>query len=111
MAGGYLAARNHTLFGSPGRGRWVLLASVAVIMGLLYIAGPQPEEGPSLGLPFLVAILYRIYAQVALDPLIAQRRTQGWLPFSWWRAVGISLAFLAGILTLAVAAVVLLKAS
>jgi hypothetical protein len=111
MAGGYLAARDHTLFGSPGRGRWVLLASVAVIMGLLYIAGPQPEEGPSLGLPFLVAILYRIYAQVALDPLIAQRRTQGWLPFSWWRAVGISLAFLAGVLTLAVAAVVLLKAS
>jgi hypothetical protein len=109
LAGGYLAASDHTAFGAPDKGRWVLLASAVVIVGLIYMASFLPDEAPYSGLPFLVAILYRIYAQYALEPAIAQRRAEGWLQFSWWRAVGISLAFLAGVLALAVAAVALFK--
>jgi hypothetical protein len=103
LAGGYLASRDYALFGAPDKGRWTLVASAAAVVGLICIGSLLPKGAAQL-LPLLIPIAYRIYAQYAFDPTIAQRRAQGWLQFSWWRIVGISLAFLAAILLLAVVA-------
>jgi hypothetical protein len=107
LAGGYLASRDHTFFGAPGKGRWTLLASAAVVVGLIYVGSLLSRGALQSGLPFVVAIAYRVYAQYAFDPTISQRKEQGWLQFSWWHTTGISLAFLVAILALAFAAVVL----
>jgi hypothetical protein len=105
LAGGYLASRDHALFGAPGKGRWTLLASAAVVVGLIYFGSLLSKGTLQSVLPFVVAIAYRVYAQYAFDPTITERRAKGWVQFSWWRTAGISLAFLMAILALALAAV------
>jgi hypothetical protein len=105
LAGGYLASRDHTLFGAPDKGRWILLASAVVVVGLIYVGSLLSKGTLQSLLPFVVGIAYRVYAQYAFDPTINQRRAEGWVQFSWWRTAGISLAFLVAILALALVAV------
>lgn len=111
LAGGYLASCDHTFFGAPARGRATLIVSCIVIVASLYVGSRLPDEATRSVLPLLVAIAYRIYATYAFDSTIAQRKSEGWLQFSWWRTVGISLVFVAALLALAVVAVLLFRDS
>jgi len=103
LAGGYLASRDHTLFGDPGKGRLALVISSVVIIVLLYLGSILPPQNARSGLPFLAVIGYRVYSAYAFDSTIAQRRSEGWLQYSWWRAVGISLVILMAMIAIIVA--------
>ncbi len=109
LAGGYLASRDHALFGRPDKGRLVLICSCAAIVGLLYLGSRVPPNDGRTVLPLLAVIAYRLYATYAFDSAISQRRSEGWLPYSWWRVVGISLAVLIALLVLILAAVSMLN--
>ena len=111
LAGGYLASRDYALFGEPDKGRVVIIVSCIIIVGLIYIGSVLPERTPRSGLAFIVAIAYRAYASYALEPAIAHRKSEGWLQYSWWRTLGLSLLFLVAILAIAVAAVSMLNLS
>ena len=104
LAGGYLASRDYALFGHPEKGRIILIISCAAIIGLLYLGSIVPLQASRTALPFIAVIAYRVYATFAFDPTIAQRKSEGWLQYSWWRAIGISLAvFIAMLLLMFVA--------
>lgn len=111
LAGGYLASRDHALFGAPGKGRAILIVSCIAVVGLIYLGSVLPDQTPRSPVALLVAIAYRSYASYAFDPAIAQRRSEGWLQYSWWRTLALSLAFLLAIVLLAVAAVFSLRLS
>ena len=111
LAGGYLASRDHALFGAPTKGRTVLMVSCIAIIGLIYLGSILPDQTPRAPLALLVAAAYRWYATYAFAPGIAQRRSDGWIPYSWWRTVGLSLGFLLGSFLLVAVAVFGLKIS
>jgi hypothetical protein len=100
LAGGYLASCDHALFGHPEKGRVILIISCVAIIGLLYLGSIVPPQASRTALPFIAVVAYRVYATYAFDPTIAQRKSEGWLQYSWWRAVGISLAVLIAMLVL-----------
>jgi hypothetical protein len=105
IAGGFLASCNHGAFGSASRGRATLLVSCLVTAALV-IAGhslADPTDAPMLA--GVVAGMFGVYARLAFTAEIGQRRRQGWTQHTWWRAVGISLAFSVAMLLLAAAAV------
>jgi hypothetical protein len=100
LAAGYLAARDHRLFGSPTKAKRTLMVAVAVLAGLLVLGYVTPQNS-SMTIPAAVmAAIYRQYATTVFGQSIAQRKEQGWVQDSWWRVVGISLGFL--VLTLAI---------
>ena len=111
LAGGYLASRDHAVFGAPGKGRRVLIVSCIAIIGLIYLGSILPDQTPRAPLALLVAAGYHWYATYAFASGIAQRRSDGWIPYSWSRTVGLSLAFLLGSLLMVVIAVFGLKPS
>ena len=47
-----------------------------------------------------VAFGYRWYARVAFEGEIARRGAAGWVAYSWWRAIGISLVVMAAMFVL-----------
>jgi hypothetical protein len=90
VGGGYFVAQNHALLGTSEKARAVLMWSVvafACLIGLSYIA-PLPYV--DLFIALVVARFYRSYAEKTFLPLL----TRGGIPFSWWRALGLSLAIL-----------------
>lgn len=105
LAGGYLASRDYALFGEPGKGRAMIIVSCIIIVGLIYIGSLLPERTPRSGVPFIVALGYRVYASYAFAPAITHRKSEGWLQYSWWQTLGLSLLFLVAILVIAVVAV------
>ena len=94
LAGGYLASRDHALFGHPEKGRIILIISCVAIIALLYLGSIVPPQASRTALPFIAVIAYRVYATYAFDPTIAQRKSEGWLQYPWWRAVGSRWPFL-----------------
>ena len=111
MAGGYLASRDHVLFGAPGKGRAILAVSCIAIVGLFYLSSILPQGAARSPVALVVALAYRTYARFAFESAITQRRGEGWLQYSWWRTFGLSLAFLLVMILLAVAAVLSLRLS
>ena len=108
LAGGYLAAHDHTLLGEPGKGRVTLAVSCVVIVLLLYLGSVLPERSPTSILPFAVALGYRYYASFAFDAVLSRKSAEGWVQQSWWRAVGLSFAFLAAMVAIIALAVITL---
>jgi hypothetical protein len=102
LAGGYLVSRDHSLFGSPQKATAALLWSFLVLIGLIGLGYALPEHSSGTGLAAIVAGMYRWYAKEAFEGTIAERRQQGWLRYSWWRAVGLSVGFLILMLVLLV---------
>ncbi len=100
LAGGYLASRDHALFGSQGRARATLAVSALLLCGLLYVGHLLPPQASGTPIAVGVAFGYRWYAGVTFDGEIAQRRAAGWLAYSWWRVIGISLLVMAAMFLL-----------
>jgi hypothetical protein len=89
----------------------MLIVSCIIIVALIYIGSLLPERTPRSMVPFIVAITYRSYASYVFEPAIARRKSEGWLQYSWWHTLGVSLLFLLAILVIAVVAVYLFKLS
>jgi hypothetical protein len=100
LAGGFLALRNHILFGAPTKATVTAAVSVVILIFAI-IAGLMmpPHVSRSAG-AFLIAIGYRWYAESAFGAQILNRRVEGWTQHSWWQVIGIAVAFLAGMLLL-----------
>lgn len=106
LAGGYLASRDHAVFGAQGRARATLALSALLLCGLLYVSHLLPPHASGTPIAAAVAFGYRWYASVAFDGEIARRRAAGWVAYSWWRAIGISLALMAAMFLLIVLALI-----
>lgn len=100
LAGGFLALRNHVLFGAPNKATIIAVVSVVVLIGTVIVGFMMPPHASRSGYAFLIAIGYRWYAESAFSAQIANRTAEGWARHSWWRTIGIAVAFLAGILLL-----------
>jgi hypothetical protein len=96
LAGGFLTLRNHLLFGDKRKAVVVVIASVVVLIGSI-LAGIMlpPHVSRSAG-ALLIAGAYRWYAEAAFASRISNAKTEGWKQYSWWRAIGISVAFSVG---------------
>jgi|SRR5580704_5291196 hypothetical protein len=100
IAGGYLVSRNHALFGAPRRALIALLVSGVVLLGVFALGLLAPQASRILP-PIIIAILYRSYAEHKFSQPIARSLEQGWMPYSWWRVVGITIVlFLSSIILL-----------
>ena len=100
LAGGFLALRNHVLFGAPTKAIVVSVVSVVVLIGAIIAGVMMPPHASRSAGAFLITIGYRWYSESAFASQISNRRVEGWSRHSWWRAIGISVAFLAGMLLL-----------
>ena len=100
LAGGFLARRNHILFGAPTKAIVVSVVSVVVLIGAIVAGMMMPPNASRSAGAFLVAIGYRWYAESAFAAQISSRKAEGWGQHSWWQVIGISVAFLAGTLLL-----------
>jgi hypothetical protein len=98
LAGGYLASRNHALFGTQRKARTTLALSALLVCGLLYVSSLALPHASGTPIAAAVAGGYRWYAGATFDGEIAQRRAAGWLAHSWWRVMGISLLVLVAML-------------
>jgi hypothetical protein len=66
-----------------------------VVFAVAIGAGFAMPAHASRSLPaLLIAAMYKHYAAAAFGEAISQRKEQGWVPDSWWRVVGLSLAVL-----------------
>jgi hypothetical protein len=94
LAGGYLLSRNYLLFGSPKKAKAALLWSSAVFIGAIGLGYALPAHTSGIVPAAIIAAMYRWYAKETFQGAIAERRTQGWVRYSWWRVLGMSLGFL-----------------
>ena len=101
LAGGYLVSRNYSLFGSPKKAKTALLWSLAATIAAIGLGCALPAHSSGTVPAALLAGMYRWYAKEAFQGTIAQCRAQGWLRYSWWRVVGLSVVFLVLIIVLA----------
>jgi hypothetical protein len=105
LAGGFFASRDHVVFGAKRKATATLLVSTAIVAAGVAIGSRiQPNTGTTV-IAVAIAVAYRWYAEIAFAPEIARRSPQGWTRQSWWAVVGISLAFLGGLLLLVLTAV------
>jgi hypothetical protein len=100
LAGGFLARRNHILFGAPTKATVISVVSVVVLIGAIIAGFMMPPHASRSAGAFLVAMGYRWYAESAFGAQISNRKTEGWTRYSWWQVIVISVAFLAGTLLL-----------
>ena len=100
LAGGYLASRDHAAFGAQGRARATLAVSALLLCGLLYVGHRLPPGATGTPIAVGVAFGYRWYARVSFDGEIARRGAAGWVAYSWWHAIGISLVVMAAMFLL-----------
>jgi hypothetical protein len=107
-AGGYLFSRNYLLFGSPKKAKTALLWSLAVSVAAIGLGFALPEHTSRTLPAAIVAGMYRWYAKEAFQGTIAERQAQGWLQYSWWRVVGLAVAFLVLIIVLATVFLILI---
>lgn len=108
LAGGYLISRDHSLFGSPKKAMAALLWSFVVFLGTIGLGYALPEHSSGTIPAAIVAGLYRWYAKEAFQGAITQRQQQGWLRYSWWRVLGLSVEFLVLMLVLLVLFVIVI---
>jgi hypothetical protein len=97
LAGGFLALRNHILFGAPTQAAIVGVLSGVVAIGAIVAGVMMPPHVSRMACAFPIVIAYRWYAESAFGGQISNRKGEGWAQYSWWRVVGISVAFLAGV--------------
>jgi disulfide bond formation protein DsbB len=107
LAGGYLFSRNYSLFGSPKKAKNALLWSFAVSVAAIGLGFALPAHTSRTVPAAIVAGMYRWYAKDAFQETIAERQAQCWLRYSWWRVVGLSVAFLVLIVVLAAVLLIL----
>jgi hypothetical protein len=96
LAGGFFARRNYILFGAPSKATIILVVSVVVMIGAIFVGFMLPPRTSRTGGALLIVIAYRWYAESAFSAEISNRRADGWTQQSWWQVIGISVAFLAG---------------
>ena len=108
LAGGYLFSRNYSLFGSPKKAKTVLLWSLAVSVAAIGLGFALPAHTSRTVPAAIVAGMYRWYAKEAFQGTIAERQAQGWLRYSWWRVVGLSVGFVVLIIVLAAVLLILI---
>ena len=108
LAGGYLFSRNYSLFGLPTKAKAVLVWSVVILICGIALGYALPEHSGGTGIAATIAGMYRWYAKEAFEGKIAERQHLGWLQYSWWRVVAISVGFLVLVLVLLFALVFLL---
>lgn|ERR1700681_1807221 len=108
LAGGYLVSRDHSLFGSPKKARATLLWSCVVLIGMIGLGYSLPEHSSETIPAAIVAGMYRWYAKESFQSTITQRQNQGWLRYSWWRVVGLSVGILVLMLALLVVFVIVI---
>ena len=109
LAGGYLVSRDHSLFGSPKKARATLLCTFVVLIGMIGLGSALPAHSSGTIPAAIVAGMYRWYAEEAFRGTIAQCQKQGWLQYSWWRVVGLSVGFLILMLALFVVYVIAIQ--
>jgi hypothetical protein len=100
LAGGFLAFRNNVLFRAPRKATVIAVVSVIVFICAIIAGVMMPPHASRSGVAFLIAIGYRWYAESAYAAEISNRRAEGWVQHSWWRVVGIAVAFLVSMLVL-----------
>ena len=93
-AAGCLASRDHELFGSSTKARNTLVAAALLVAVGLEVGRLAPKNTSYTVPAAMTAALYRQYAEVVFREAIAQHKEQAWVPDSWWRVLGISLASL-----------------
>jgi hypothetical protein len=108
LAGGYLFSRNYSLFGSPRKAKIALLCSLAVSVAAIGLGFALPAHTSRTAPAAILAGMYRWYAKAAFQATIAERQAQGWLRYSWWRVVGLSVTFLVLIVLLAALLLILI---
>jgi hypothetical protein len=108
LAGGYLVASDHWLFGAANRAKLVLGVSFAVLAGALALGYLLAQNSGTLGFTIGIVVAYRVYAQTALGPSIDQFKSSGGTRYSWWRVIGLSLLALVLTVCIATALVLLL---
>jgi len=108
LAGGYLFSRNYSLFGSRKKAKIALLWSLAVSVAAIGLGFALPAHTSRTVPAAIVAGMYRWYAKEAFHGTIAERQAQGWLRYSWWRVVGLSVAFLVLMILLAAVFLILI---
>lgn len=100
LAGGFLAMRNHLRYGAPSKATVIIVVSVIVgIVAIIAGAIMPPHASRSAG-AILIIIAYRWYAESAFAGQISNRKAEEWTRYSWWQVIGISVAFLVGMLVL-----------
>jgi hypothetical protein len=67
-----------------------------------------PEHSSETIPAAIVAGMYRWYAKESFQSTITQRQNQGWLRYSWWRVVGLSVGILVLMLALLVVFVIVI---
>jgi hypothetical protein len=100
VAGGFLALRNHILFGAPTKAIIVGVVSGVVAIGAIVAGVMMPPHVSRMACAFPIVIAYRWYAESAFGGQISNRKGEGWAQYSWRRVVGFSVAFLAGVVLL-----------
>jgi hypothetical protein len=104
LAGGFFASRDHVLFGAKQKATATLLVSLAVVVAAVVVGSRMRPDAGASGIAVVIAAAYRWYADIAFSSEIAKRRSGGWTRQSWWQVVGISFAFLVGLLLIVLGA-------
>jgi hypothetical protein len=102
LGGGYFLYRNHQLFGNRDKAIRTAFVSAVLLVALVGVGLLLRKGGSGTALAGAVAGIYRWYASEAFKSEIPKRQAEGWMPASWWRVVGHSIAMLAGMLLCAV---------
>jgi hypothetical protein len=102
LAGGYLASRNYSVFGTSSKATVTWVVSILLFIGLLALGYVLPKELNHLNpvIIALVAVGYQLHANLAFAPEIARLQSEGWVAHSWWRVVGLSLAIVTAAMAL-----------
>lgn len=94
LAGGWLMAKNFSIFGEKSRARntWItaILACMVVFGIILFVPGADKISGAGITAAYVV-IAHRLVKHYQ-GTRIAEHRKSMQPFFSWWRAIGISLA-------------------
>jgi hypothetical protein len=99
MLGSYFLARNYSLFNMPKKAIYVWISTAILVPLLLALGYVMPESASRSAPTFVVVVAYMNFARWAFREQIVARRGQGWLPYSWWRVIGLSIAVLAAVLS------------
>ena len=108
LAGGYLFSRNYALFGFPKKAKIALVWPVVVLIGSIGLGYVLPEHSSRMLPAAIIAGMYRWYAKEKFQGMIDERQQLGWVRYSWWRVLGLSLGSLVLIGALFVVAAVLI---
>jgi hypothetical protein len=100
LAGGFFASRNHGLFGAKQKATVTLVVSTAIVVVGAILGSQMPSNPIAAVVAAFIALSYRWYAIGAFTGEISKRQSEGWTPQSWWHVVGISFAFLLGLITI-----------